>query len=97
MSERKYVTRADLTRSIKACHRIEDAIGRKLDECGLTERSPAADVCQAVALIRQYPAGWCERAAWERIADSFVSWATIYGTLERFWQLRRKREARDAA
>lgn len=92
MKAQQQVRRKDLARSIQACHRIEDAIWRKLEALGCTEYTKAVDIRLALASARRECPGWCEREAWERIADMFANWATIFDSLQLFWQLRWKRE-----
>ncbi len=73
------ISAAQLSRSLKACHRIEDAIAARLHD-GM-----------AFDTIGDPPA-WCETSAWERIIQSMQQWAAIFGGLELYWQLRRKRD-----
>lgn len=88
----EYITRAALSKSIKACHRIEDEIQRQLVALGRTESSRAADIQLALASVRRNCPSWCEQAAWDRIADSFANWARTFNNLQLFWILRRKRD-----
>jgi hypothetical protein len=83
----------DLTRSLTACYRIEDAIWRLLRDEQCSERSSAVTIRLAIEDIRQRCPAWCEPKAWERIADMFSSWATATNSLELFWKLRRKQTA----
>jgi hypothetical protein len=83
------IRRNDLIHSISSCHQIEDAIWKELTVLGCDEQSKALQIDQALEQIDCPP--WCEFAAWDRIAESFRSWSTIFGNLVLFWQLRRKR------
>ncbi len=82
----------DLTRKIRVCYRVEDAIWAKLQTLGITDRSGAAAVEGALASVQQACPDWCELAAWNRIARSFVVFATAHGSLQQFWMLRRKKD-----
>jgi len=82
------ITLRDLSHSLKACHRCEDELWRRLD---LDERSSASHVSAALDGVGAPPA-WCSREAWERIADSMREWVVIFGNLELYWSLRRKRD-----
>lgn len=84
------IRRKDLAHSIIDCHRIEDAIWNELRDQGCDESSNAIAIDQALDQIHCPP--WCEQAAWDRIAESFRTWSTIFGNAQLFWQLRRKRE-----
>ena len=84
------IRRKDLRHSIIDCHTIEDALWRALTELGCNEHSKALQIDQALDQIPCPP--WCELAAWERIAEAYREWVTIFGNLVLFWQLRRKRE-----
>jgi hypothetical protein len=86
------VRRSDLAHKIQACHRVEDAQWQKLQTLGCTEQSSAADIRLALVSVRRECPSWCEPAAWERIADTFATWATIFNSLQLFWRLRRKRD-----
>lgn len=86
----KVIRSKDLAHSIIDCHRIEDAIWRELRDQGCDEHSKALQIDQALDQI-ECPA-WCEHTAWERIAESYRTWSTIFGNLILFWQLRRKRD-----
>lgn len=79
---------ADLIHSIVACHRVEDAIWQRLN---LEANNRKAEVLAALDSLGAPPV-WCEREAWERIANSMRSWSIIFGNLELYWQLRRKRD-----
>lgn len=92
MKAQQPIRRKDLTRSIVACYKVEDAMWRKLQAFDCTEYSTAADVRLALVSVRREWPSWCEREAWERIADMFASWATTFDSLQLFWRLRRKRE-----
>jgi len=78
----------DLSHSLKACHRCEDELWRQLS---CDERSSASRVCAALDSVGDPPA-WCSQEAWERIADNMREWAQVFGNLELYWQLRRKRD-----
>lgn len=84
------VRRKDLNHSIIDCHRIEDALWRELHDLGCDEQSKAHQVGHALDQIA-CPT-WCEQAAWDRIAESYRTWSTIFGNLELFRQLRHKRD-----
>jgi hypothetical protein len=84
------IRRKGLSHSIIDCHKIEDAIWRELTEQGCDEHSKALQIDHALDQIPCPP--WCELAAWERIAQSYREWSTIFGNLQLFWQLRRKRD-----
>ena len=86
------IRRTDLTRSIVACHRIEDAMWREIAALGCDERSSAADIQQALTNIGPRCPSWCEQKAWDRIAEMFATWSTTCGSLHLFWRLRRKRD-----
>lgn len=86
------IQRSHLARSIIDCHRIEDAQWQRMVALGCTACSSAADIRLALVTIRRECPSWCERDAWDRIADSFVTWASIFNSLQLFWRLRRKRE-----
>lgn len=89
-TKNKVIRRKDLSHSIIDCHKIEDAIWRELTDQGCDEQSKALQIDQA--LDRLHCPAWCEREAWDRIAETFRSWSTIFGNLVLFWQLRRKRD-----
>jgi len=82
------ITLRDLSHSLKACHRVEDELWRRLE---LRERSSAAQVAAALAAYSDPPA-WCSQEAWERIAASMREWARTFGNLDLYWSLRRKRD-----
>lgn len=84
------VYRDELHHRILKCHRIEDAIWYELTGLGCDEHSKALQVDEALMQIHCPP--WCELAAWERIAESFRTWSTVFGNLTLFWSLRRKRD-----
>ena len=84
------IRRKDLSHSIIDCHKLEDAIWCGLRDQGCDEQSNALQIDQALDQLA-CPA-WCEPAAWDRIAESFRTWSTIFGNLQLFWQLRRKRD-----
>jgi hypothetical protein len=84
------IRRKDLSHSIIDCHRIEDAIWKELIDLGCDEHSKALQIDQALMLI-PCPI-WCELEAWNRIAETFRTWSTIFGNLQLFWQLRWKRD-----
>jgi hypothetical protein len=86
------IRRSDLRDSYRDCHVVEDAWWRRLDDHGITEDSSAAKVCAALALELADPPSGIEQDAWERIAQSYREWSTIFGNLQLFWQLRRKRD-----
>lgn len=92
MKAQQVIRRKDLTRSIHACHRIEDAQWRKLEALGCGEYTPAVNIRLALASIRRECPSWCELSAWECIADSIAAWATTFDSLQLFWRLRRKRD-----
>jgi len=82
------ISSRDLSHSLKACHRVEDELWRRL---GCDEWSSAARIHAALESVGAPPA-WCEASAWERIARSMREWTTIFGGLELYWSLRRKRD-----
>lgn len=84
------IRRKDLAHSIIDCHRIEDAIWRDLRDQGCDEQSNAIAIDTALDQLLCPP--WCEREAWDRIAESFRTWSTTFGNLVLFWSLRRKRD-----
>lgn len=84
------IRRKDLAHSIIDCHKIEDALWSELTQLGCDEHSKALEIDQALMLI-PCPA-WCEGEAWDRIAESYRTWSTIFGNLVLFWQQRRKRD-----
>lgn len=88
----KVIRRKDLNRSIIDCHTIEDAWWRRLYNHGIDENSSLAKVSTALALELADPPSNIEQEAWERIAESYRTWVTIFGNLQLFWQLRRKRD-----
>lgn len=92
MKAQQPIHRKDLTRSIVACHRIEDAIWRKLTAMGCDERSSTTVIHAALVDVRRDCPTWCEQEAWGRIADSFATWAATFDSLQLFWRLRRKRD-----
>lgn len=84
------IRRKDLSHSIIDCHKIEDALWNDLRDQGCDEQSKALQIDQS---LEQIPCpAWCEQEAWERIAQSYREWVTIFGNLQLFWQLRRKRD-----
>lgn len=89
-AKNKIIRRRDLSHSIIDCHRIEDALWSELTRLGCNEQSKALQIDQALEQI-ECPL-WCEREAWDRIAESYRTWVTIFGNLQLFWQLRRKRD-----
>jgi hypothetical protein len=86
------IRRKDLSHSIIDCRKIEDAWWRRLYDHGIDETSSPAKVCTALALELADPPDMIEQEAWERIAQSYREWVTIFGNLQLFWQLRRKRD-----
>lgn len=88
----KVIRRKDLSHSIIDCHAVEDAWRRRLYDHGIDEHSSPAKVCAALALELSDPPSGIEQEAWERIAQSYREWVTIFGNLQLFWQLRRKRD-----
>jgi hypothetical protein len=88
----KVIRRKNLIHSIIDCHRVEDAWWQRLQAHGIKESSSPAKVCTALALELADPPVGIEAAAWERIAESYRTWSTIFGDLQLFWQLRRKRD-----
>ncbi len=76
------ITRADLAKSFKECHRIEDDILRQLRKQKLDERSPAHLVLPALQNVTR-PA-WCAADAWEYMIGSVGAWARSHGSLEVF-------------
>lgn len=87
----KPISRADLVRSLKLCHQIEDAMWRELRDASCNEQSSATTIAVALTTIRQRCPAWCEQAAWERYADIFCQWSQTFESLEVFWRLRRKK------
>lgn len=88
----KYVTAAQLRRSIVDCHRVEDAIWRKLRADGCTPKSSAAKVANCLRHACADAPDWCEQAAWDRIKKSFLDWAHTFGDLQKFVDLRNRKE-----
>lgn len=86
------IHRKDLSRSIIDCHTVEDAWWRRLQAHEIDETSSPAKVCTALALELADPPSGIEQEAWERIAQTYREWVTIFGNLHLFWQLRRKRD-----
>lgn len=86
------ISERDLCHSIKACHRIEDALWRRLYQLGCTESSDAGAVAVAIAGARRECPEWCERPAWDAIVESFLRWSGVFGNLRLFVALRRKRD-----
>lgn len=86
------ISERDLCHSIKACHRIEDAIWRRLWRLDCTEASNSDAVAGALFVISGECPEWCDQAAWNAISDSFLRWSTIFGNLQLFAELRRKRD-----
>jgi hypothetical protein len=89
-AKRGIIRRKDLSHSIIDCHRIEDALWSELTRMGCDVHAKALQVDQALMEI-PCPA-WCEQEAWDRIAESYRAWSSIFGDLRLFWQLRRKRD-----
>jgi hypothetical protein len=89
-AKNKVIRRKDLSHSIIDCHRIEDAQWSELTKQGCDEHSKALHIDQALMQIVCPP--WCEQEAWDRIAETFRTWSAIFGNLQLFWQLRRKRD-----
>lgn len=86
------IRRADLVRSIQACHRVEDAMWGELQAAGCTEQSGPGRIEAAIVDIRQLcPGALCEPDVWGRYADIYVTWAKAHGSLQVFWRLRRMR------
>lgn len=79
---------SDLVHSLKACHRVEDEIWKRL---GLETSSRKAEVLAALDRLGS-PPSWCSVEAWERIAASMRSWAIVCGDMRLYWSLRWKRE-----
>jgi hypothetical protein len=86
------IRRSDLRDSYRDSHAVEDAWWRRLYDHGIDEHSSPAKVCTALALELGAPPSGIEQEAWERIAQSYREWVTIFGNLQLFWQLRRKRD-----
>ncbi len=90
--EKGDVSRRSLPRSILDCYRIEDEVWCRLRAANCSEQSDAVTI--RAALLPEYtsPPQWCELAAWQRICRSFRDWAHIFGNLELFVDLRRRRD-----
>lgn len=73
------ISATQLSRSLVSCHRIEDAIAARLGD------SMSFDTLGA-------PPAWCSVEAWECIIQSMREWSTIFGGLDLYWSLRRKRD-----
>lgn len=92
MNAQKPITLGQLSHSLKACYRIEDAAWRRFVAMGATEQSSAAQIAARALEVRERVPAWCEQAAWVRIVESFVAWSTAHGNLSVFWALRRKKD-----
>lgn len=88
MKRERAITERDLPRSLHACQRIEDEITRRLRQQGCTASTDAATINAALQTACAECPEWCERPAWERIAQSFAVWAGIFNSLDLFWRLR---------
>lgn len=88
----KYITAAQLRRSIVDCHRVEDAIWRKLRAAGCTPKSSVAKIANCLRAECADAPDWCEQAAWDRIKKSFLDWARTFGDLQKFVDLRNRKE-----
>lgn len=97
MTIQKPITRAQLSHSLKLCHRIEDAAWREFVALGATEKSSAASIENMAEQVYAKRPLWCEQPAWVRIVGSFVVWSTAHGSLQTFWALRRKKDKHDRA
>lgn len=91
-SRSKVITLAHLRRSIADCHRIEDAIWRKLRAVGITPSSSAARIANGLRYECAAAPSWCEQAAWDRIAASMLAWARTFGNLQIYVDLRSRKE-----
>lgn len=86
------ISERDLCHSIKACHRIEDALWRRLYQLDCTVESDSDAVASALFVASSECPEWCEQGAWNAISDSFLRWSTMFGNLRLFAELRRKRD-----
>lgn len=82
----------DLPRSLRDCYRIEDALWSRLRAAGCTWSTDAVGLGAALHAARAECPEWCEQPAWDAIAESFSRWAGIFGDLQLFVALRRKRD-----
>jgi hypothetical protein len=90
--EKGVITRADLSRSLAACHRVEDEIWSRLRGAGCKPTSSTALVRSYLATTCAIPPAWCEVAAWDRMVRSFRDWSHIFGDLDLFLSLRHRRD-----
>lgn len=91
----KHITRADLAHSYAACYRLEAAVIARLRMTGMDERTTAIRVVPVLldmATQASYCPTWCEFDAWVAIVQMVARWATTYGNLQRFQELRRTKE-----
>lgn len=91
-ADAELIKRSDLTRSRAACHRVENEIWQRLTQVGCTDQTNAARLLSAMAATCETPPEWCTVAAWERMLRSIAEWVRTFGTMELFWELRRKRD-----
>lgn len=91
--KRDVITMRDLSRSLVACHRIEDELWKRLRADGCTPASSAAKVANCLRYGCAEPPSWCEKQAWERIKQSMLGWARIFGSLQLHTDLRNKKDA----
>lgn len=82
------ITCNDLLHSIIACHKVEEAMWQRLN---LEAGSSTAEVRAALDRLGSPPT-WCTPDAWQRIAKSMRDWATTFGNLQLYWQLRWKQD-----
>lgn len=73
------ITRADLTHTFDACHKVEDEIMRQLSKRGITEDSPSWTVLPA--LERLSCPHWCVPDAWGYMLINIGYWASAHGSL----------------
>ena len=86
---------AELMKSRKRCHAIEDAILASLERQGLNLTSPAAALRQALQnMWAHHDPHLCDLHAWQRMLQSFFMAINTYGTLERWMELRHMKTKR---
>lgn len=90
---KKPITRSMLVHSLQAAYRIEDTLWSRLTKLGITERSDVADVERAMPQVTGECPDWCEREAFNTVAEYMTRWTRTFGTPHKFWEIRRKQDA----
>jgi hypothetical protein len=73
------ITRADLTKTFKACQQVEKEIWTQLQKRSISDASPGWEVNHALKQLQR--PHWIAEEAWDTMIDSISGWATAHGSL----------------